>query len=85
MKRSQVYIYYNTKSSYCLKCRANTKSKNPKVSKTNNEKMILLSVCLLCNSKQPRFIREQEASGILSELGIRSVLSKVPLLGDTLF
>ena len=47
--------------------------------------MILLSVCLLCNSKQPRFIREQEASGILSELGIRSVLSKVPLLGDTLF
>ena len=72
-------------SSYCLKCRKNTESINPRVSKTNNSKTITLSKCAICDRKKIRFIRKQEASGILSNLGLKTPLNKIPLLGDILF
>ena len=72
-------------SSYCLKCRKNTESINPRVSKTNNGKTMILSKCAICGSKKSRFIKNQEAKGLLSNLGIRTPLNKVPLLGDILF
>ena len=71
--------------SYCLKCRKNTKNINPIVSETSNGKTMLLSKCPICGSKTLRFIKVQEASGILSSLGLTAPLSKVPLLGDILF
>ena len=71
--------------SYCLKCRKNTENINPRVSKTNNGRKIVLSKCAICNSKKPRFIKNQEAKGLLSNLGIRTPLSKMPILGDILF
>ena len=71
--------------SYCLKCRKNTKNINPIVSKTNNGRTMLLSKCAICSSKQSRFIGNQEAKGLLSNLVIRTPLSKVPILGDILF
>ena len=37
--------------SYCLKCRINTESINPRLSKTNNSKTIILSKCAICGSK----------------------------------
>ena len=43
------------------------------------------SKCVACNSKRSRFSKEQEASGLLSSLGIKALLSKVHLLGDILF
>ena len=46
---------------------------------------MLLSKCPICGSKKSKFIKKQEASGILSRLGLRAPLSKVPLLGDILF
>ena len=46
---------------------------------------MLLSKCAICNGKKSRFIIEQEASGILSSLGLRTLLRKGPLLGDILF
>ena len=72
-------------SSYCLKCRKNTESINPRVSKTNNGKTMILSKCAICGSKKSRFIKNQEAKGLLSKLGIKTPLSKVPILGDILF
>ena len=48
---------------YFLKCRKNTESKNPNVRKRKNRRMMLLSSCVICNSKKPKFIKEQEASG----------------------
>ena len=72
-------------SSYCLKCKKNTKNINPKVSKTNNGKTMLLSKCAICGSKKSRFIKIQEASGILSNAGLKIPLNKIPLLGDILF
>ena len=70
--------------SYCLKCSKNTKNINPRVSKTSNGRTMLLSKCAICDSKKSRFIKNQEAKGLLSNLGIRTSLSKVPILGDVL-
>ena len=71
--------------SYCLKCRKDTENINPKVSKTSNGRTKLLLNCAICNSKKLRFIKNQVAKGLLSNLGIRTSLSKVPILGDILF
>ena len=71
--------------SYCLKCRKNTESKNPKVVKTKNGRTILLSKYSVCNSKNSKFLKEQEAIGLLSSLGIRTPLSRIPSLGSLLF
>ena len=49
--------------SYCLKCRKNTESKNPKVAKPKNGRIMLLSKCKVCGSKKSKLIRLQEASG----------------------
>ena len=71
--------------SYCLKCRKDTENINPKVSSTSNGKAMILSKCAICGSKKSRFIKNQEAKGLLSNLGFRTPLSKVPILGDILF
>ena len=64
--------------SYCLKCRKNTESKNPKLVRTKNGKIMLLSTCPVCNSKKSKFIKEQEAKGLLGNL----LGAKIPILGD---
>ena len=46
---------------------------------------MVLSKCSICNSKKLRFIKNQEAEGLLSNLGIKTPLIKVPILGDILF
>ena len=63
--------------SYCLKCRKNTESKNSKVVKTKNRRTMLLSKCAECDSKKSKFIKEQEAGGLLSSLGIKTLLNKI--------
>ena len=71
--------------SYCFKCRRNTENINPKVSKTTNGKSIILSTCAICGSKKSKFIKQQEAKGSLSNLGLKTPLNKIPVLGDILF
>ena len=71
--------------SYCLKCRKDTENINPSVSSTSNGKAMILSKCTICGGKKSRFIKNQEVKGLLSNLGIRTPLSKIPLLGDILF
>ena len=71
--------------SYCFKCRRNTESINPKVSKTTNGKAIILSTCPICGSKKSKFIKQQEAKGLLRNLGLKTPLNKIPVLGDILF
>ena len=53
--------------------------------KTKNRRVILSSKCAVCGSKKSKFMNKQQASGILSSVGIRTPLSKVPVLGSTLF
>ena len=71
--------------SYCLKYRKNTKNVNPEVLSTSNGRTRILSSCAICNRNRSGFIKKQEAKGLLSKLGIRTPLSKVPILGDILF
>ena len=58
---------------------------DPEVSSTSNGKAMILSKCGICGSKKSRYIKNQEAKGLLSKLGIKTPLSKVPILGDILF
>ena len=69
---------------YCLKCKKKKKNKDAKMVKTKNGRLALSSKCAVCGSKKSRFMKEQEAEGLLSNLGIKS-LSKIPLLGDLWF
>ena len=71
--------------SYCLKCRKHTENINPRVSNTSNGKKTILTICAICGSKTSRFIKNQEAKGLLSNLGVKTTLSKVPILSDILF
>ena len=71
--------------SHCLKCKKHTKNMNPQISNTSNGKSMILSKCAICDSKKSRFIKKQEAKALLSNLGIRTPLNKVPILGDILF
>ena len=71
--------------SYCLKCRKDTENIDPKVSGTSNGRVMILSKCAICGSKKSKFIKQQEAKGLLSKLGIKTPLSKIPILGNILF
>ena len=61
--------------SYCLKCRKNTENKTSRVSKISNGRTMLLSKSSISNSKKSRFIKNQEAKGLLSNLVIKAPLS----------
>ena len=65
---------------YCLKCKTNTDNIDPKMFKKKKNRLIMESECSVCKNKKSRFIKEQEAKGLLSNLGIRTPLSKIPLL-----
>ena len=63
----------------------NTEGINRKISATSNGKTMILSKCAICGTKKSKFIKKQEAKGLLSNPGIRTPLSKIPLLGNVLF
>ena len=68
---------------WCAK--RNTGNKDAKMIKTKTDRLMLSSKCVLCSNKKSRFMKEQEAKRLLSNLEIRKPLSKIPLLGDLLF
>ena len=68
------------KETYCLSCRKYTKSTDQRIVKSKNGRSMIQSNCAICGSKKSRFIKEQQAKGLLSNLGIKTPLSKVPLL-----
>ena len=68
------------KETYCLACRKYTKSVNPKIVINKHNRSMIQSNCAICGSKKSRFIKEHQASGLLSNLGIKTPLNKVPLL-----
>ena len=71
--------------SYSLKCRKDTENINPRVSNASNGRKTILSKCAICYCKKSRFIKDQEAKGLLSNLGVRTQLRKVPIFGDILY
>ena len=71
--------------SYCLKCKKNTESVNTRVSASSNGRTMILSKCVISGGKKSKFIKNQKAKELLSSLGLKTPLCKIPLLGDVLF
>ena len=65
---------------YCVKCRRNTENIDPKMFRAKNNRLIMQSKCSVCRIKKSRFVKEQEAKDLLSNLKIRTPLSEIPLL-----
>ena len=65
---------------YCLKCKTDTDNIDPKMFRTKNNRLIMQSKCSVCKNKKSRFVKEQDAKDLLSNLGIKTPLSKIPLL-----
>ena len=63
-----------------MKCRTDTGNIDPKMVRTKNNRLIMQSKCSVCGVKKSRFVKEQEAKSLLSNLGIKTLLSKIPLL-----
>ena len=68
------------KTTYCVKCKKDTDNIDPKMFRTKNNRLLMQSKCSVCKNKKSRFVKEQEAKGLLSNLGIKTPLSKIPLL-----
>ena len=68
------------KETYWLVCKKYTENTNPKIVRNRQNRLMIQSNCSICGSKKSRFIKEQKALGILSNLGIRTPLSQVSLL-----
>ena len=65
---------------YCVRCRKDTDNIDPKMFRTKNDRLLMQSKCSVCKNKKSRFVKEQEAEGLLSDLGINTPFSKIPLL-----
>ena len=65
---------------YCVKCKNDIESIAQKIVRTKNNRLVMQSKCSICGIKKSRFVKEEEAKGLLSKLGIRITLSKIPLL-----
>ena len=63
-----------------MKCRNDIENIGSKMFRTKNNRLIMQSKCPVCRIKKSRFVKEQEAKGLLSNLGIKTPLSKIPLL-----
>ena len=63
---------------YCVKCRKN-ENLNSKIFKSKHNRLIMHSKCPVCGIKKTRLVKEQEARGLLSNLGIKTPLSKIAL------
>ena len=65
---------------YCLKCKTNTDNIDSKMFRTKNNRLLMQSVCSVCKNKKSRFLKEQDVKDLLSNLGIKTPLSKISLL-----
>ena len=67
-------------NTYCVKCRKDTENIDPKIVRRKNNRLVMQSKCSVCGIKTSRFVKEQEAKDLLSNLGIKTPLSKIPIL-----
>ena len=62
---------------YCVNCKKDTENTDPKIFKTKNNRLVMHSKCSVCKNKKSRFVKEQDAKDLLSNLGIKTLLSKI--------
>ena len=64
---------------YSVRCRKDTENIDPKMVRTKNSRLIMQWKCPVCGIKKSRFMKRQEAKVLLSNIGIKTPLSKTPL------
>ena len=67
------------KTTYCVGCKKDTDNIDPNMFRTKNDRLLMQSKCSVCKNKKSRFVKEQDAKGLLSDLGINTSFSKIPL------
>ena len=67
-------------NTYYMKCKSDTENVNSEMFRTKNNRLIMQSKCSVCGIKRTKIVKEQKKKGLLSNLGIRIPLSKIPLL-----
>ena len=67
---------------YCIKCREDAESIDPKAVRTKNNRLVMQSKCSVCRIKKSRFVKEQEAKDLITNLENKMPFSKIPLLND---
>ena len=65
---------------YCVKCKKDAENIDSKIFGTKNNRLFMQSKCSVCKNKKSQFVKEQDAKGLLSNLGINTPFSKIPLL-----
>ena len=70
---------------YCVKCKKDTENLDSNNFRTKNNRIIMQSKYNDCGKRKSRFMKEQEAKGLLSNLGVKAPFNKLPIPGDTLF
>ena len=65
---------------YCVKCRKDTENIDPEIVRKKNNRLVIQPKCYVCGIKKSRFVKEQEAKGLLSNLEIKTPSSKILLL-----
>ena len=65
---------------YCLKCKKDIENIDSKMFRTKINRLIMQSKCSDCRNKKSIFVKKQEAKALLSNLGIKTPLSRIPLL-----
>ena len=59
-------MYKNKMKTYCVKCKKGTENIDPKMVRTKNNRLVMQSKCSVCQIKKSRFVKKQEAKGLLS-------------------
>ena len=74
------WSYNNKINTYCLKCKKDNSNNGPKMVKTKNNRLLMQSKCSVCGTKKSKFVKKQDIKRLLSNLGIKTPFSKIPLL-----
>ena len=65
---------------YCVNCRKDTDNIDPKMFRIKNNRLLMQSKCSVCKNNKSKFVKEQDANGLLSNVGIKTPLCKITLL-----
>ena len=78
MMSKSINIMKEVPNTYCIVCKKKTGNINPRLGQNKRGRLVLSSICPVCKNKKSTFVKKSEGSGLLSMLGIKTPLSKIP-------
>ena len=80
-----ILLFIKTLKTYCASFKQNTVNKISSFKRAKQNRLVLVSNCAVCMKKKSNFIKNQEASRLLSDLRLRIPINKIPVLGKIFF